>query len=87
MKVVKNKVAPPFKTAQVEIMYGEGISHLSEIINLGAELDILDKAGAWYSYKGERIGQGREAVRAYLLANPEIDEEITQKIKENMFSE
>ncbi|MDI9518844.1 MAG: recombinase RecA [Erysipelotrichaceae bacterium] len=87
LKVVKNKVAPPFKTAQVEIMYGEGISHLSEIINLGAELDILDKAGAWYSYKGERIGQGREAVRAYLLANPEIDEEITQKIKENMFSE
>ncbi|NLC96600.1 MAG: recombinase RecA [Erysipelotrichaceae bacterium] len=85
IKVVKNKVAPPFKTAQVEIMYGEGISHLSEVINLGTNLEIIDKAGAWFSYKGEKIGQGREAVRAFLIANPEIDEEITLKIKETLY--
>ncbi len=87
IKVVKNKVAPPFKTAQVEIMYGEGVSHISEIINLGSDMEIIDKAGAWFSYKGEKIGQGREAVRAFLLANPEIDKEITEKIKENMFAQ
>ncbi len=87
IKVVKNKVAPPFKTAQVEIMYGEGISHLSEVINVGSDLDIINKAGAWFSYNGEKIGQGREAVRAFLLANPEIDVEITKRIKEALFSQ
>ncbi len=86
VKVVKNKVAPPFKTALVEIMYGEGVSHISEIIELGVAQDIIQKAGAWFSYKGEKIGQGREAVRAYLSANPEIDAEITAKIKENLFN-
>ena len=68
-------------------MYGEGVSHISEIINLGSDMEIIDKAGAWFSYKGEKIGQGREAVRAFLLANPEIDKEITEKIKENMFAQ
>lgn len=87
IKVAKNKVAPPFKSAQVDIYYGEGISHVSEVISLGTELEIIDKAGAWFSYNGEKIGQGKEAVRAYLLANPQVDEEITQKIREKLFPE
>jgi len=82
VKVAKNKVAPPFKGCQVEIYYGEGISHLSEIVTLGEELGIVEKSGSWYSYKGEKIGQGREAVRAYLKANPSIDAEITSSIKQ-----
>ena len=86
VKIAKNKVAPPFKTCQVEIYYGEGISHISEIVNLGVELGIIEKSGSWYAYKGEKIGQGSEAVRAYLQANPEIDAEITAAIKEKMFS-
>ncbi|MBR2802276.1 MAG: recombinase RecA [Erysipelotrichaceae bacterium] len=85
VKVVKNKVAPPFKATQVEIYYGEGISHLSEVVSLGAELGILEKAGAWFSYKGEKIGQGSQAVRTYLQAHPEIDEEITAAIREKLF--
>lgn len=84
VKVAKNKVAPPFKTCQVEIYYGEGISHVSEIINMGVDMGILEKSGSWYSYEGEKIGQGQEAVRAYLLANPEIDEKITEQIKEQI---
>ena len=84
VKVAKNKVAPPFKTCQVEIYYGEGISHVSEIINMGVDMGILDKSGSWYSYEGEKIGQGQEAVRAYLLANPKIDEKITEQIKEQI---
>ena len=64
VKVVKNKVAPPFKVASVEIMYGEGISHVGELVNLAVDYDIIDKAGAWFSYKGEKIGQGREACKA-----------------------
>lgn len=87
IKVAKNKVAPPFKSTQVDIYYGEGISHVSEVISLGTELEIIDKAGAWFSYNGEKIGQGKEAVRAYLLANPQVDEEITQKIREKLFPE
>ncbi len=86
VKIAKNKVAPPFKTCQVEIYYGEGISHISEIINLGVEFGIIDKSGSWYAYEGEKIGQGSEAVRAYLQANPEIDAKITASIKEKMFS-
>ena len=85
VKVAKNKVAPPFKTCQVEIYYGEGISHLSEIINMGVEMGIIDKSGSWYSYNGEKVGQGTDAVRAYLSANPEIDAEITAKIKAKMY--
>ena len=86
VKVVKNKVAPPFKVASVEIMYGEGISHVGELVNLAVDYDIIDKAGAWFSYKGEMIGQGREACKAYLTAHPEVDEEITSLVKEKLFS-
>ena len=85
IKVSKNKVAPPFKTCQVEIYYGEGISHVSEIISLGVELGIIEKAGSWFSYNGEKIGQGQEAVRAFLKANPDKDEEITNRVKEMLF--
>jgi len=84
IKIAKNKVAPPFKTCQVEIYYGEGISHVSEIINMGVEMGIIEKSGSWYSYNNEKIGQGSDAVRAYLIANPEIDQKITEQIKENM---
>ncbi len=86
VKIVKNKVAPPFKVAALEIMYGEGISHISELITLGVEYDIIQKSGAWFSYNGEKIGQGREAVRSFILANPEVDEEITLKIKNRLFN-
>lgn len=85
VKVSKNKVAAPFKSTSVEIYYGEGISHTSEIIALGTDLGIIEKSGAWFSYNGEKIGQGKEAVRAYLKANRAIDEEITAKIKEELF--
>ena len=85
VKVAKNKVAPPFKACQVEIYYGQGISHVSEIINLGVEFGIIEKSGSWFSYNGDKIGQGQEAVRNYLLANPQIDKEITEKVKEAMF--
>lgn len=84
VKVAKNKVAPPFKACQVEIYYGEGISHLSEIVSLGTELGVIDKAGSWFSYNGEKIGQGSEAVRVFLKNNPELDAEITAKIKEKL---
>ena len=85
IKVVKNKVAPPFKVAAIEIMYGEGISHIGEVVSLGESFEIINKSGAWYSYNGEKIGQGREAVRAFLKANPQLDEEITAKIKHKLF--
>lgn len=86
VKVSKNKVAPPFKSCQVEIYYGEGISHLSEVVSLGVELGIIEKAGSWFSYNGEKIGQGAESVRAFLKTNPEVDKEITEKIKEALFN-
>ena len=86
VKVAKNKVAAPFKTAQVEIYYGEGISHLSEVISLASDMEIIDKSGAWFSYHGEKIGQGKEAVRTYLKAHPEIDEEITKQIRERLYN-
>ena len=85
VKIAKNKVAPPFKTCQVEIYYGEGISHVSEVVNLGTEFGILEKSGSWYSYNGDKIGQGSDAVRGYLIANPDIDKEITEKIKDAMY--
>ena len=85
VKIAKNKVAPPFKTCTIEIYYGEGISHVSEIINLGVENGIIEKSGSWFSYNGEKIGQGSEAVRAYLTTNPDIDKEITAKVKEILF--
>jgi len=80
IKVVKNKVAPPFKVAEVEIYYGEGISKTSSILNLATQLDIISKSGAWFSYKGEHIGQGRENARQYLIANPDVMESIKQEI-------
>lgn len=83
IKVVKNKVAPPFKTACVDIMYGEGISREGELIDIAASLDILDKSGAWYSYNGEKIGQGKENVKLYLKDNPDIKDELEQKIREH----
>lgn len=82
IKVVKNKVAPPFKTATVEIMYGQGISKESEIIDLAANANILDKSGAWYAYKGEKIGQGKENVKMYLKANPKLRDELEKQVRD-----
>ena len=80
IKVVKNKVAPPFKTATVDIMYGSGISKEGELLDIGSDLGIVDKSGAWYAYNGEKIGQGKENAKEYLRNNPEIREEISNKI-------
>ncbi|WP_369158738.1 recombinase RecA [Candidatus Thiodiazotropha sp. LNASS1] len=84
VKVVKNKVAPPFKQVQFEIIYGEGISHEGEIIELGVQRGIIDKSGAWYSYNGDRIGQGKENVRNFLKENPDISEAIESRIREEL---
>lgn len=81
IKVVKNKVAPPFKQAEFDIMYGTGISHEGCLVDLGADLDILQKSGAWYSYGEIRLGQGKEKVKDYLKANPELAKEIENKIR------
>jgi recombination protein RecA len=82
VKVVKNKVAPPFKVVEFDIMYGQGISKVGEIIDLGVEFDIIKKAGSWFSYEGNKLGQGRDTVKALLLDNPELMEELEIKIKE-----
>ena len=82
VKVVKNKVAPPFKTAVVDIMYGEGVSHEGEIIDLGTECGVLEKSGAWYAYKGEKIGQGKENVKLFLKDHPELRDEMENQIRE-----
>lgn len=81
VKVVKNKVAPPFKTAEVDLIYGEGISHEGEIVDLAVKADIIEKSGAWFSYKGEKIGQGRENAKTYLKTHPEIAAEIETAIR------
>lgn len=81
VKVVKNKVAPPFKQADFEILYGEGISRAGEIIELGVKLGLIDKSGAWYSYEGNRIGQGKDIARQYLLDNPGIAQELEAQIR------
>ena len=81
VKVAKNKVAPPFKTAEFDIIYGKGISKSGEIIDLGTKLGIIEKSGAWFSYNGERIAQGRDKAKAYLEENPEIMKEIEDKVK------
>ncbi|WP_338452118.1 recombinase RecA [Niallia oryzisoli] len=83
IKIVKNKVAPPFRTAEVDIMYGEGISKEGEIIDIGSELDIVQKSGSWYSYNDERLGQGRENAKQFIKENKEIAFEIQQKIREH----
>jgi len=87
VKVVKNKVAPPFKEVLFDILYGEGISRESEIINLGTQHDIVEKSGAWYSYNGERIGQGKDNVRIYLKENPKIAQEIEAKVRDKILPE
>ncbi len=84
VKVVKNKIAPPFKQAEFDILYGEGISREGEMIDLGVKQEIIDKAGAWYSYNGERIGQGKENVRNFLKENPEKADDIEAQIKEKL---
>lgn len=81
VKVVKNKVAPPFKTAEVEIMYGEGVSKEGEIIDIASNLNIIEKSGAWYSYNGEKIGQGKENVKLLLKENKELFDEINEKVR------
>lgn len=84
VKVVKNKVAPPFKVCEFDIMYGLGISKVGEIVDYGTELEILDKSGSWYSYEGSKIGQGRESVIQFLADNPEVAKEIEAKIKQKI---
>ena len=83
VKVVKNKVAPPFKQVEFDIMYGEGISKTGELIDLGVKAGIVEKSGSWFSYDSQRIGQGRENVKNFLKENPEMAEEIEHKIREN----
>ncbi|ARD49358.1 recombinase RecA [Sporosarcina sp. P37] len=83
IRVVKNKVAPPFRTAEVDIMYGEGISKEGEILDLGSELEVVQKSGAWYSYEGERLGQGRENAKQFLKENKDMRNEIAAKIRES----
>ena len=83
VKVVKNKVAPPFKTASLDIMYGEGVSKEGEIVDLATEIDVLEKSGAWYSYNGEKVGQGKENVKALLKENKDLCNELEYKIREH----
>jgi len=87
VKVVKNKVAPPFKVVEFDIMYGTGISKVGEILDLGVELDIVKKAGSWFSYDGNKLGQGRDAVKGLLEDNPELAEELETKIKAKVSGE
>jgi len=87
VKIVKNKVAPPFKTAEFDIMYGEGISKTGEILDIGVELDIIEKSGSWFSYGGSKLGQGRDSVKSILKDNPELMEELEQKILEQLASD
>ena len=84
VKVVKNKVAPPFRQCEFEILYGEGTSREGEIIELGVAQNLIDKSGAWYSYKGDRIGQGKENVRQYLRDNPAMANEIDKLLRERL---
>ncbi|QNH53987.1 recombinase RecA [Selenomonas timonae] len=86
-KIVKNKVAPPFKTAEFDIIYGEGVSRLGSIIDMGVELDIVNKSGAWYAYEGERLGQGKENAKATLEEKPELIAEIEEKIRTKILVE
>ena len=83
VKVVKNKVAPPFREAEFDIIYGKGISKEGNILDIAVNLEIIDKSGSWFSYNGDRIGQGRENAKTYLLSNPKIAEEIEEKIRKN----
>ena len=82
-KIVKNKIAPPFKEAEFDIMFGEGISFVGDLLDLACEIDIINKSGAWYAYKGEKIGQGRENAKLYLQNNPEILTELEKAVREH----
>ena len=82
VKIVKNKVAPPFRKAEFEILFGEGISKIGEIVDLGVEYDIIKKSGSWFSYEGNKLGQGRDATKQLLADNPELCEELEAKIKQ-----
>ncbi|MDA3787790.1 MAG: recombinase RecA [Desulfobacula sp.] len=84
VKVVKNKLAPPFKSVEFDLMYGEGISRTGDLLDMGAELEIVDKSGSWYSFEGERIGQGRENVKLFLIDNQDIFEKIEIKVREQL---
>ena len=81
IKVVKNKVAPPFKQAEFDIMFGTGISREGEILDLAADCDVVDKSGAWYAYKGNKIGQGRENAKIYLKEHPDVMEEVEHRVR------
>lgn len=83
VKIVKNKVAPPFREAEFDIVYGEGISKAGNILDMAVNLDIIEKSGSWFSYNGDRIGQGRENVKKYLKENPEILADVEKKVREN----
>jgi recombination protein RecA len=83
VKVVKNKVAPPFRVVEFDVMYGEGISKTGELIDLGVAASVVEKSGAWFSYNGQRIGQGRENAKAFLKENPQVAQEIEQKVRAN----
>ena len=86
IKIVKNKVAPPFKSCKVDIIYGEGVSRIGEVLDLGSELGLIRKSGSWYEYNGERMGQGRENAKKYLLDNKEIFDELYNNIRENLLN-
>ena len=81
---MKNKLAPPFKVVEFDIMYGEGISKAGEILDLGVDLNVIDKSGSWFSYNGNRLGQGRDAVKDLIKDNPELMEELEAKIKDKV---
>ena len=83
VKVIKNKVAPPFREAEFDVLYGKGISKEGNILDMAVNLDIVEKAGSWFSYNGERIGQGRENAKRYLLEHKEMLDEIDQKVRAN----
>ena len=83
VKIIKNKVAPPFREAEFDVVYGQGISKEGNILDMAVNLDIIEKAGSWFSYDGERIGQGRENVKKYLKENPKMLEEVEKKVRDN----
>ena len=82
IRIVKNKIAPPFKEAEFDIMFGKGISYVGDVLDLAAKCDVINKSGAWYNYKGNKIGQGRENAKAYLAAHPELLEEVDRQVRE-----
>ena len=83
VKIVKNKVAPPFREAEFDIVYGKGISKSGNVLDLAVNLDIIEKSGSWFSYNGERIGQGRENIKKFLETNPKVMEEVEKKVRDN----